>query len=141
MIAVHCGSEPPPEGKGITSLPKIASISFGTGWNTSDSAVTDTGRTFPSTTDTIFYQVKFDSTLRNWVMIKKEWRRNDTILFSAISLIPIGSKRICGELRHYDSQALEKGIYKISIFYFNADSNAYIEAQYNTDVNRTFNIQ
>lgn len=124
-----------------TTLSTISEITFGTRWNEWDSTVSDTGRIFSSGTATIFYQIKFDSVLGNWFVIRNEWRRNDTLQFSAVSLIPIHSKRICGELRHYYSQPLEAGEYKISVFYYNVDSSAYVRANYKTGVNSTFTIQ
>lgn len=138
----HCSkNETEDEETCITELPSISEITFGTGWNVNDSTISDTGRTFSLHTNTIFYQIKFDSVLGNWFMIRNEWRRNDTLLFSAVSLIPIGSKRICCELRHYDFQTFESGTYKISVFYYDVDTSAYVEADYNTGVNRTFAIQ
>ncbi len=58
---------------GLTQLPAVSEITFGKGWRATDSTVTDTGRTF-SPTDTIRYQIKFDSVLVNWFMIKKAWK-------------------------------------------------------------------
>lgn len=137
----HCDKDKTvDEETGITELPPISAITFGSSWNDVDSTVADTGRTF-SPIDTIRYQVKFDSVLVNWFMIKKVWRRNDTLLFSSVVLIPAGTKRICGEIRHYDGQNLETGTYKISILYFRADTACYDSAKYNTGVNRNFTIQ
>ncbi len=125
---------------GITELPAISEITFGSRWRAADSAVIDTGRTF-SGTDTIRYQVKFDSILVNQFMIKKVWQRNDTLLFASVVLIPSETKRICGEIRYYDGQNLETGTYKISILYFKPDTADYDSAKYNTGVNRNFSIQ
>jgi len=141
LLILQCGKdETEDEETGITELRPISEITFGSGWNDADSTVADTGRTF-SPIDTIRYQVKFDSVVGNWFMVKKVWKRNDTLLFSSVVLIPDGTKRICGEIRHYDGQNLETGTYKISILYFRADTACYDSAKYNTGVNRNFVIQ
>lgn len=127
-------------GTGITELPTISEITFGSSWRAGDSTISDTGRIF-APTDTIRYQVKFDSVLVNDFMVKKVWRRNDTLLFSSVVLVPYATKRICGELRRYDSQNLETGTYNISVLYFRADTAGYDSARYKTGVNRNFTIQ
>ncbi|MEO0095220.1 MAG: hypothetical protein ABIL66_04935 [candidate division WOR-3 bacterium] len=141
MTTIQCSKdETEDEETVITELPAITEITFGSKWNSPDSTVADTGRTF-APSDTIRYQVKFDSAFGNWFMIKKVWRRNDTLLFSSVALIPLGTKRICGEFRHYDGQNLETGNYNISILYFKADTAVYDSASYNAGVNRNFTIQ
>lgn len=137
-IIVYCEEEKPPEGEGVTALPKISSITFGTGWSASDSTVTDTGRTFSSTTDKIYYEIKFDLMLVNWFSIKNIWRRGNDTLLSSVSIIPFGTKRICGEFRKYNGDTLGLGTYKLSVFYLDG---TYVEASYGDNVNQTFIIQ
>ncbi|MGQ9465961.1 MAG: hypothetical protein ACUVQ4_09755 [bacterium] len=126
-------------GTGVITLPRIGSITFGTRWNTSDSSVSDTGRTFAATTTKIYYQIKFDSVLANWFSIKNVWTWNDTdTVLCSISIIPSETKRICGEFRKYDGGILGFGTYKLSVFYFDT---TYQEASYAEGVNQTFTIQ
>lgn len=137
IIIVNCNGNGEP-GTGVTTLPKISSITFGTGWSPGDSAVSDTGRTFSPNTVKIYYQIKFDSVLANWFSIKNSWTQGDDTLLSSVSIIPEGTKRICGEFCKYDAGTFELGTYKLSVFYFDT---AYVKADYAEGVKQFFTIQ
>lgn len=143
---LHCGKDETEDGDtSITRLSEISEILFGSEWNNAESLLADTSTTFTSTEDSmIFYQVKFDSALANWFMVKKIWARElgksiDTFL-TAVVLVPSGTKRICGELRRHDYAIIEHGVYTLSICYFNVADSSYDTASYKSGVNRTFTV-
>ncbi len=138
LSSIVCDEDPPPEGHGVAVLPKIGSITFGTGWNASDSTVSDTGRFFSPTITKVYYQIKFDSMLVNWFSIKNVWTRGSDTLLSSVSIIPSGTTRLCGEFCKYNADTLGLGTYKLAVFYFDT---TYTPARYGDTVNQTFTIQ
>jgi len=141
LLVLQCGKDETEDTEtGVTKLPVISEITFGSGWRNIDSSITNIDTIF-SPFDTVYYEVIFDTVLVNNFMVKKVWRRDDILLFSSVVLVPGGTKRICGEIRRYDGQNLETGTYELSILYFKSDIADYDSAEYDSGVNRNFDIQ
>lgn len=143
LLELHCGEDETEDVEtGYTALPQISSIIFGNGWSVAESAMTDTATTFSTSDTVIYYDVRFDSTLMTYYMIKKIWDRklgtDSTNLFTAVCLIPEGSIRICGEFRRYDFSSMSGATYYISLEYFSLVETSYVDARYKPGVNRCF---
>lgn len=124
-LFLSCGDGPSDKPGPIIIPSKISSIKFSSRWDPNDSILINPDTQF-FFIDTVYYEVIFDTVLANCFMIKKVWERNDTLLFSSIVYIPIDSKRICGEMRHYNNDLLELGKYEISLYYYKADTTTYV---------------
>jgi|GEM_PF-5939710 len=141
---LKCGEDQTEKGGSpLTELPKISNISYGSSWRSSDSSVTDTGRYFDFGITTVYYMIAFDSATANSFMIRKVWQKSDDTLFKPVFMVPYGMKRICGEFRLHDFQALDTGLYRMTVFYVRRDSSGsyYDTASYAEGINKTFRVE
>lgn len=139
LVGLRCGGEHPPD---INELgAKVTQIRFGRGWNSNSNELTGVSNTFDYGITKVYYEISFEKKFEAGGMIKKKWKRDGDQFLEATSFISKNSKRICGEVHHYDNQTMDKGIYEISIFAYLSADGEYKEYPYVSGIGRSFTIK
>jgi len=138
---MHCeGVAPDADQLGVN----VTDITFGTGWDSNNNKVINTGTTFyiPPDIYVIYYEICFEEQYSAGGMIKKKWKLDGQPLFETTSFMPKVTRRICGEIQYYlPDESMDVGEYELSIWWYSSTQQDYLEYKYSSGVNQTFEIR
>lgn len=121
----------------------VVSIKFGKKWDAESQELEEIDTLFSYGIRKIYYEIKFENTFPQGVILKKKWKRDGDSILSVVSFIPWGKERICGEFHYYDtlSNVLDAGKYELFIYYWDMSESVYKRFPYADTVVPRFRIQ
>lgn len=118
----------------------IIDIKFSSNWNPQTEQLGDPATSFPYGIKKVYYEITFERSTSQYVMVKKTWQLPDDQTLQACCIVSHNSGRICGELHyHNETVNMNQGAYTISVMY--CEAGLVKEYEYVPAVNRTFEIQ
>jgi hypothetical protein len=146
MLAMLVCKKHIPDDRTDETWANIAKVTYGRSWNATALRVEDTGHTFPSETETLYYDVRFGGKLSPTdhvgVMAVKVWKRGGVAFCSTASFVGYLTNRIVGELHRDDDSVWQSDSYDLRMaWYRSAWQDSVVQIMYDDSAAHAFTIQ